>query len=122
MTTAIAADRLAAARAMTEAELQDRIRSMCDSLGLAVQHIHDPRRSWLPGWPDLVIIGDRTIYRELKTERGTLSPEQRDVGGRLTRAGQDWAVWRPRDLLTGTIGRQLADAAAIQPRLWDEPA
>jgi hypothetical protein len=112
--------RLDAARAMTETELQDRIRGLCADLGLTVQHIHDPRRSWLPGWPDLVIIGTRAIWRELKSEHGSLTPEQRDVGNRLTRAGQDWAIWRPRDLLDGTIGRQLADVAAIQPRLWED--
>ncbi len=64
------------------------------------------------GWPDWVIVGDRgVLFRELKTETGTLSPEQRAVGSKLTRAGQDWAVWRPRDLYSGVILRQLQEIA-----------
>jgi len=109
--------RLAAARAMTEAELQEQVRVMCAQLGLFHYHPHYSQRS-TPGWPDSVIIGARVLFRELKSEQGTLTAEQRDVGERLTRAGQDWAVWRPRDLLNGTVGRQLA-AAAVQPALWE---
>jgi hypothetical protein len=60
-----------------------------------------------PGWPDLVIIGSHVLYRELKTETGVLSAEQKRVGGRLADAGADWAVWRPRDLRSGVIERQL---------------
>ncbi|WP_300613239.1 hypothetical protein [Trebonia sp.] len=112
--TAAAPARLAAARAMSEAALQDHVRALCDGLGLAVQHVHDPRRSWLPGWPDLTVIGSRVIYRELKSEQGTVSAEQRDVGQRLTDAGQDWAVWRPAQLLSGEIGRQLASITGHQ--------
>ncbi len=106
--------RLAAARAMSEAELQDHVRQLATDLGLAVQHITNPRRSWLPGWPDLTIIGSRVLYRELKSERGALTPEQRDVGQRLTDAGADFAVWRPRDLLSGHVARQLASITGRQ--------
>jgi hypothetical protein len=112
------ASRLQLARAMSERELQDSIRRLCDDLGLAVQHIHDPRRSWLVGWPDLVIVGNGIIYRELKSERGTLSPEQRAVGDRLELAGADFAVWRPRHLLDGSIAQRLAELASRQARLW----
>jgi len=70
------------------------------------------------GWPDWVIVGNGILYRELKTETGTLTPEQRAVGSRITRAGGNWAVWRPRDLLNGTIARQLAHIAAVQERLF----
>ena len=35
-----------------------------------------------------------------------------------TRAGGNWRVWRPRDLLDGSIGRELADLAAVQLALW----
>ena len=65
------------------------------------------------GWVDWVLIGPRgVLFRELKSERGQLTPEQRKVGSMLTRAGCNWAVWRPRDLLDGTITRQLAGIAA----------
>jgi hypothetical protein len=99
--------RTAAAARMTEAELQDRVRAMCDALGLVVRHVRDERGNWLQGWPDLDILGTRLIHRELKSMRGQLTGDQRRVGAKLTRAGQDWAVWRPVDLLDGTIARKL---------------
>jgi hypothetical protein len=113
--------RLAAAK-MAEAELQEQIRTMCAGLGLAVQHIHDPRRSWLPGWPDLVIIGNRVLWRELKSETGSLSPDQRRVGSLITRAGGNWSTWRPRDLMSGVIARQLQEIAGVQAELFGETA
>ena len=58
------------------------------------------------------------LYRELKSEHGTLTPEQRAVGAQITRAGGNWSVWRPRDLLSGVIARQLANAAAVQGELF----
>ena len=60
-----------------------------------VWHDNDSRRN-APGFPDLVIVGRRgVLWRELKTERGRLRPEQEMWLSRLTRAGQDAAVWRP---------------------------
>lgn len=60
------------------------------------------------GWVDWVIQGRRgTLFRELKSEAGELSPQQRLVGDRLRRHGCDWAVWRPRDLLAGRIRAEL---------------
>jgi hypothetical protein len=106
------------ATAMTEAELQEHVRQLCAGLHLFHYHPHNSRRS-APGWPDSVIIGRGGIlYRELKTEHGSLSPEQRHVGDLLTRAGGNWRIWRPRDLLDGTIGRELASVAAIQLALF----
>jgi hypothetical protein len=100
----------AAARTMSERDLQARVRAMCGQLGVLVEHVEDSRRgrTWLPGIPDLTIIGRTVIYRELKTETGIVSPEQRTVGEALARAGADWGVWRPRHLLDGTIARTLA--------------
>lgn len=109
-----------AAAAMTERELQEHVRQLCADLGLFHYHPHNSRHS-TAGWPDSVIIGKTGIlYRELKTERGSLSPEQRHVGELITRAGGNWRVWRPRDLplFGGTIGRELASLAAVQLELW----
>jgi hypothetical protein len=113
------AQRLVAAR-MTEDQLQEAVRTFCRDLGLLVQHVHDSRRSWLPGWPDLEIVGQtHIIWRELKSETGTLRPEQRAVGSRITKAGGNWAVWRPRDLVSGVILRQLEEIAGVQGQLWE---
>lgn len=113
----------ALAAAMSEAELMEAIRAMCTDLGLHAFHPADSRRSWGPGFPDLVIAGiGGTIFRECKTETGSLSPEQRRWGYVLTASGQRWAVWRPRHLYDGTIGSELAAVASIQPGLWEEGA
>lgn len=93
---------------MTEANLMEMIRQMCRLLGVDAFHVHDSRRSWGPGFPDLVMVGGSGIlYRECKGSDGVLRPEQRRWGAVITRAGGDWAVWRPCDLQSGVIRRQL---------------
>jgi hypothetical protein len=94
------------------------VRKAIADLGLFGYHPRNSKGS-AAGWPDWVIVGRGGIlYRELKTEHGSLSPEQRHVGELITRAGGNWAVWRPRDRLDGSIGRELASLAAIQLELW----
>lgn len=103
--------RYAIAAKMTEAELEENVRALCKHLGLTVQHIHDARRCWVPGWPDLEILGTRIIHRELKSQHGTLRPEQRRVGSLIVAAGGDWAPWRPADWVNGVIEAQLRGIA-----------
>jgi hypothetical protein len=91
---------------MTENELFEKIREWCDELGLWSYHPHNPLRD-NKGWPDLVIIGSKVLYRELKSADGILSADQGEVGWLLKRAGQDWAVWWPMDLANGNIRAQL---------------
>jgi hypothetical protein len=94
--------------AMSETELQEHIRTLVKSYRLEAQHIFDSRRCWCVGYPDLTVIGPRGIlFRELKSESGDLTPAQRRIGSKITTAGGDWCVWRPRDLLDRTIHRQL---------------
>jgi hypothetical protein len=98
--------------------LDAHVRRLMTDLGLFGYHPRNSKGSQA-GWPDWVIIGRAGIlYRELKTESGTVSPEQRHVGELITRAGGNWAVWRPRHLFDGTIGRELASVAAVQLALW----
>lgn len=102
---------------MSEAELQQCVADACSRLGLLHYHSHDSRRSE-PGFPDSVIIGPGGIlFRELKSRDGTLRPEQRRWGSRITQAGGDWSTWRPRDWEDGTILRQLQ--ALRIPRMVD---
>jgi hypothetical protein len=103
MTTTAATAQL---RQVSERDFQRTVTQLCDWLQLDWFHPLSSR-GMRPGWPDLVIIGDRILYRELKSESGVVSAEQRRVGSRLTRAGADWAVWRPRDLRSGVVERQL---------------
>jgi hypothetical protein len=107
------------ATAMTEAELMEHIRALVDGLGLFAHHGHDGRRSWGPGFPDLVIVGrGGVLWRECKTEHGSLAPEQRQWGDTLKRAGENWRVWRPSDWLSGQIARELTEVAAVQAELF----
>jgi hypothetical protein len=107
------------AAAMTEAALMEAIRAMVRDLGLLAFHAADSRRSWGRGYPDLTIAGrGGCIWRECKTQAGSLSPGQRQWGDTLKRAGQNWRVWRPSDLLDGTIAKELTDLAAVQLALF----
>lgn len=108
---------------MTERELQEAVRAMCAGPGLAGvlfhYHPHDSRRS-AAGWPDSVILNwhtGRLMFRELKTRAGVLSAAQKRVGYALTAGGHDWQVWRPADLLDGTIAAQLCALAGLRQRV-----
>ena len=98
---------------MTEAELLYAVTSgsrkqpgLCARLGVRWYHAYDSRRS-VPGWPDLVIVGREVLFRELKSDAGTLRPEQQQWRDTLRAAGADWAVWRPSDLTSGRIETEL---------------
>lgn len=105
------------AAAMDERTLQQQVAGMAKRLGLF--HYH-PRISTgsAPGWPDSVIVGERILFRELKSQTGRLSPEQRAVGDRLKAAGPDWAIWRPSDWLSGEIETQLRLLKGSRPCPW----
>ena len=96
-----------AARAMSEDQLMEAIRTGCTALRLDVFHVHDARRSWGPGFPDLTICGRRVLFAECKREDGELSPLQRHWQRKLEAAGQAWVLWRPSDLLSGEVTRAL---------------
>ena len=106
------------AAAMPERELQEAVRRMCADLGLFHYHPHNSRRS-APGWPDSTIIGRSGIlHRELK-DRARQPVTRTASRRRAHHAGwRNWRVWRPRDLLDGSIGRELADLAAVQLELF----
>lgn len=99
---------------MSEAELQNSVRKMCDHLRLAVQHIFDARRSWLPGWPDLTIIGTSVLFAELKSQSGQLSADQARVRRLIEGAGGRWVLWRPEHLLSGEIARELTGLSSLR--------
>lgn len=95
------------AKRMTEAVLQKRVRDLAIVHGWKFQHPYDSRRSD-PGWPDCVIgRTGRLLVRELKTQKGRVSPDQREWLAILESCGIDAGIWRPVDLLDGTIDREL---------------
>lgn len=76
-------------------------------------HNPDSRRSQA-GFPDLVLISSsrgRALFRELKSEDGRVRPKQRSVLLAMVAAGLDADVWRPRDLRSGRIVKELRGQA-----------
>lgn len=49
------------------------------------------------GWPDLTLIREIVLFRELKSQAGRTSDEQDEILGALRAAGADVRVWRPCD-------------------------
>jgi hypothetical protein len=65
------------------------------------------------GWPDLVLVRERLMIRELKTEKGKVTPKQRDWLDALRFANVDAAVWRPVDLTNGVIVQELSSRRVV---------
>jgi hypothetical protein len=95
---------------MKHLELQRAVWRIIKEKRLYAYEARDSRRA-VRGWPDITVIGTRLLYREMKTGGGKLTSEQRHVGYLLQAAGQDWAVWRECDLVSGRIARELGSIA-----------
>ena len=97
---------------MTEAELDAEAAQIAEELGVWTMAIPDSRRMPARGWPDRVFIGPRGhLFRELKTAAGVLTHDQRLLGYRMKAAGLNWAVWRPADVASGKVRRELQSIA-----------
>jgi hypothetical protein len=100
---------------LTETQLQNLVFALCNSMRLYCYHTFDSRRC-APGFPDLVIIGRRVLWRELKGWKPSSVPSrhQVEVLAGLRNAGQDAAIWKPAQWFSGQIRSELA--AIRQPR------
>lgn len=97
---------------MPEAELLLIVRWISTAYGVDCFHEANSRRQALKGWPDCVLIGRHgVIFRELKNNHSTLTPDQRRIGSRLQASRADWGVWRPAELFSGLIERYIAEIA-----------
>lgn len=95
---------------MTEAALLSQVRELAQSTGWMTYHTYRSDRSE-PGFPDLVLMRHPLLlFRELKTDRGRLTPDQRCWLEELLACGQDAGVWRPADLRGGRIAAELTRA------------
>lgn len=110
----------ATALPISEDAFQRRIIDYCQMRGLLVFHDADSRRNQ-PGFPDLVIVGaNRVLFRELKTDKGTLRQQQIVWLRRLHDAGEDAGVWRPKEWAEKVLPELQAltrPAAPAQPRV-----
>jgi hypothetical protein len=112
--------RQAIAGKMSEAELERRIRRIVRDLRkagfpLLGYHTHDSRKSpeGFPDWVYASIHGH--IFRELKREHEKPAAAQEEWLMILQAGGADAGVWRPSDLVSGRIGRELAVLAGAIP-------
>jgi hypothetical protein len=111
---------------MTEAELQNEITTLAESLGLVVLHVREPRREggqWA-GYPDLVCYGPQApyvLYRELKATTGLSGVQKRWQWRLRDWCHQDYGTWRAADWLSGRIPQELAALAGQDAIVSDQP-
>lgn len=119
---------------MTEDDLLRAVLDLARILGLRTAHFRaaqlkdrDGEARWVTavqgdgkGYPDLTIVGPGgVLFRELKSERGIVAPEQKAWLDDLAAGGADAGVWRPADLRSGRISTELralrSSASRAQP-------
>jgi hypothetical protein len=81
----------------SEASCQDAVETIAAARGWLSWHDKDSRRNDA-GFPDLVLIRERVVFVECKSESGRLSRAQIRFLGALRDAGQEVYVVRPSDL------------------------
>ena len=81
---------------LTEKQWQNQVTSLAKTLGYKVYHTFLSRWSDA-GFPDLVLVGHRVIYAELKREKGKCTESQAGWIRDLRLAGAEVYVWRPSD-------------------------
>jgi len=102
---------------MTEAEFQQQIIDTARLLQWRCYHTRDSRGSEA-GFPDLVLVRDRIVHLEVKTETGRLSTEQADWIAAINAAGGTALVVRPSQweeivaALKRRVPRTLGEVAA----------
>ena len=82
---------------MTEKAFQSDVMRVAKMLGWLCYHTFDSRRS-ASGFPDLVLVRERVLFRELKVGKNKLSQSQELWRDSIMDAGGDWAEWRETDL------------------------
>lgn len=97
--------------AWKEQQLQNHVLQIAGALGWWHYHTHDSRRS-PEGFPDLVLMHPqwgRVLIRELKSTKGGYRKRQREWLAGMSAAGLDAGTWRPADVVSGRIERELSD-------------
>ena len=87
----------------TEREFQEQIAQLARQFGWMIVHHggNQHRRAYYDttGFPDLLMVSPtgRVLFRELKTDIGSLTPDQERWRRELLNRHADYAVWRPTD-------------------------
>lgn len=93
---------------MNEKELQKEVEKLLRERNLIWHHCRQSQLcTGTPGLPDLLIIGSRVLARELKGDTTRMTRPQVAWGSALARAGVSWGAWRPEDLASGRVAREL---------------
>jgi hypothetical protein len=97
--------------------LQKSIIALARTLGWRVAHfptIQDFRGTWRTpvaadgkGFPDLMLVRDRVLVREIKGDGDSLKPEQAQWITAFRLAGLDAGTWGPAEWFDGTIDQEL---------------
>lgn len=81
---------------ISEKQWQAQVIQLAKLSGWAVYHpflsIHSER-----GFPDLTLVRERLVFVELKSEKGTLKPDQEKWIERLRQAKVEVYCWKPSD-------------------------
>jgi len=83
---------------MTEKEFLQQVRDLAKLCGWLTYHTYDSRRS-PEGFPDLVLVrGNQIVFAELKSEKGSVRPEQRMWLDALEKVcNVEVYLWRPHN-------------------------
>lgn len=81
---------------LSERDWQSEVIQIAGLGGWRHYHTHDSRKS-NKGFPDLVLVRERVVYAELKSEVGKLREDQGPWLEALAAAGQEVYLWRPSD-------------------------
>lgn len=104
-----------------DAQLFASMKGLAPNLGWVLTYHTLRSKGSTSGFPDRVLIRDRVIFVELKTEKGPVSDSQSRWLTALAKAGAEAYLWRPSDL--EEVGRILATrwrfvAEGAVPSLW----
>lgn len=94
---------------MLEEDLMAAVKGIAQLKGWKYYHTYDSRKSDR-GFPDVVLVhgkARKVLWRELKRDDNKPTPGQQEWLDELTAAGEDARVWKPADLVSGRILREL---------------
>jgi len=101
---------------MSEAELQDNVIKTARAFKWRVAHFRSvpvkhgdrvvyetPVQADGAGFPDLLLVRERVVFAELKSETGRMSMAQQDWMFALREADAERYIWFPKDWISGEI-------------------